>query len=200
VVDRNFYEIIRHDQPCSLYFDLEHFTYSVSDDSKIEAATLTISHEVEATWPHLPPASVTDVSITSGSRPAKGEFKHYFHVAYPRIRFCCNFGSMREVAQRLAGLSELQALEHKGGGRSLLDPKVYTREQNFRFTESCKFTTSDMMSKVALHPFPTVWHPLLHLFPTVWHSLQALLWTVITYDFEAIVEAIHSVVRVYALC
>jgi len=28
VVHRNFYEMIRHDQPCCLYFDLEHCTNS----------------------------------------------------------------------------------------------------------------------------------------------------------------------------
>jgi len=87
---------------------------------------------------------------------------------------------------------------------SLLDPKVHTRDQNFRLTESWKLTTSDVTSNMALHLFPKTQHSLytrdqnfrlteswklttsdvtsnmaLHLFPKIRHSLQALLRTVV---------------------
>ena len=101
IVNRNFYEIVWHNHPCCLYFDLEHFTESALSDSKLEATIRLLAKEIQSEWPQLQHEAIQDVVITTGSRPAKGKFKHSFHLVYPRIGFECNHGEMRKFAQRV---------------------------------------------------------------------------------------------------
>ena len=167
IVNRNFYEIVWHNHPCCLYFDLEHFTESALSDSKLEATVRLLAKEIRSEWPHLQHEAIQDVVITTGSRPAKGKFKHSFHLVYPRIGFECNYGEMRKFAQRVAPLATLQALNDKGGAMSLLDVNVYSRDQNFRLTESWKYTTSKVTAELALRLHPPRLHTLVDLLRTV---------------------------------
>ena len=175
IANRNFYEIVLHDRPCCLYFDLEHFTESPHSDTMLATAIRLLAGEIHSERPQLQHGAIQDVVITTGSRPAKGKFKHSYHLVYPRIGFewSGNFGGMRTFAQWVVPLQALQALNDKGGNMSLLDVNVYSRDQNFRLTESWKFTDSVVTADLA---------PRLH--PPRLHTLSDLLRTVVTRTCE----------------
>lgn len=106
---RNFYEIILVDQPCTLYFDIEHCTAgkfindgSPSDD-KLAITIKTIREEAKARWPCLAmdPSPLDNVVVTTASRMTGEVFRHSYHIVLPEIGFSRNSGELYTFAKYL---------------------------------------------------------------------------------------------------
>jgi len=89
-VYRNFYEIILADDPCCLYFDVEHFSPSQfradgsPSDNKLAITIATICYEAKCQWPELAenPSPLDQEVVTTASRSAGAVYKHSFHFIF----------------------------------------------------------------------------------------------------------------------
>ena len=169
VVHRNFYEIIQENQACCLYFDLEHYTGLATDDDQLTLAMQIIEQEGTKRW-QIEPKCWASVVVLTASRVVQTGYKHSYHLVYPAIGFQRNHGALRAFARELAVMPALQAKGKRGEQLSLLDSKVYNRNQAFRLVESWKYASLD-----AAHPDMA-----LRFYDKRPHTLEHLLQTVVT--------------------
>ena len=165
VVHRNYYELIPPNQPCCLYFDLEHYTAKAHDDNKLQCALKVIQQQAECRW-SISTSCWETVVILTASRQVPTGYKHSFHVIYPCIGFSCNHRLMREFARDLSLMPELQALNKQGSPCSLLDVNVYNKNQAFRVIESWKYALEEHPD-MALRFLDKRPHTMEHLLQTV---------------------------------
>ncbi len=165
VVHRNYYELIPPNQPCCLYFDLEHYTAKAHDDNKLQCALEVIQQQAERRW-SISTSCWETVVILTASRQVPTGYKHSFHVIYPCIGFSCNHRLMREFARDLSLMPELQALNKQGSPCSLLDVNVYNKNQAFRVIESWKYALEEHPD-MALRFLDKRPHTMEHLLQTV---------------------------------
>jgi hypothetical protein len=121
MVQRNFYEIVRTDQWCRLYFDVEHYTMTPKTNVTVEKILDIIEEVLRKRWPKIfeDQASVlTDRAITVASRWVNRDssrvYKHSYRVVYPRILFEGNKGEMKELAEKIAQHPGVRAAGKKG--------------------------------------------------------------------------------------
>jgi hypothetical protein len=173
---RNFYEIILADKPCTLYFDIDHYTAgkfdkdgSLSDD-KLATIIETIRDEAKTRWPSLASAAgaspLDNVVVTTASRFTGEVYKHSFHILFVKIGFSSNYGELKNFATHLKKLDNMQAKNAKLQPTSLIDTNVYNKDQNLRITESWK-DNKKPTPEMALEFYPKKAHTMDNLLETL---------------------------------
>ena len=133
---RNFYEIISDGDPCSMYFDIDHYCPSQFNedgtltDDKLAQTIATIRAEAIAHWPALAadPSPLDHVMVATASRMAGGVYKHLYNLIWPHVGFRNNCGALHIFARDLSSLDTLQAKNAKMHPMSLIDTSVRTSE------------------------------------------------------------------------
>ena len=162
---RNFYELLPENSPVCLYLDCEHYTATRAEDNKLDIIVTTVQRLALARWIELEQVNLTPV-ITTASRQSGALFKHSFHIVFPTIGFSRNNGVLKIFVQGLAALPELQGYGKDGQSMSIVDTKVYSRNQVFRMTESWKFNPAPEIGMV-LDFWPAREHTMEHLLSSV---------------------------------
>ena len=116
-------------------------------------------------WIELEQVNLNPV-ITTASRQAGALFKHSFHIVFPTIGFSRNNGVLKNFVQGLAALPELQGYGKDRQMMSIVDTKVYSRNQVFRMIESWKFNPAPEKGMV-LDFWPAREHTMEHLLSSV---------------------------------
>ena len=164
-----FSEVVEPNVWTKLYFDVEHYVESADVPSKITDCLFVIKQALVRQYPQIEQKMhvIDDVILLTSSRPVDGGmFKHSYHVIFPLIQFQ-GTAKMKDFAKGLCGDQRLQAYNRKGAETSMIDTRVYNKNQSFRLIESRKFGTEV---------------PLQYADKRCPLSLQDLLRTVLTHD------------------
>ncbi len=170
---RCFYEILADQQPVVLYFDVEHYTKGVDSDDMLQQTIDAIQMQLQKEWAEVRPEDLQPVVMTA-SRPSLGRFKHSFHLLFRNIGFSCNHGILKEWVEKIALLPELQGLNRKGVASSVIDTKVYSRNQVFRLVESWKSHDNPDASMALEFTAPAREHTLANLMASVVTNTEAV--------------------------
>ena len=162
---RNFYELLPENSPVCLYLDCEHYTATRVEDNKLDMIVTTVQRLASARWSELEQVNLNPV-ITTASRQSGALFKHSFHIVFPTIGFSRNNGVLKNFVHVLTALPELQGYGKDGQMMSIVDTKVYSRNQVFRMTESWKFNLAPEKGMV-LDFWPAREHTMEHLLSSV---------------------------------
>jgi hypothetical protein len=139
--DSCLYELIQHNSPCRLYFDLE--WTGGSDTSAAETITAiahaidTLLQELSDTARTTPELRKCEILKSSRHDQTKGVVKHSFHLVYPGVTVHNNTLAMQCIAGKIhARCEQLNAQTDKNP----VDMSVYSRDRLFRTPLSCKAT------------------------------------------------------------
>lgn len=143
------YELVRYNQPCKLYFDVEWTGPAAADAARtvgaIAAAVDKVLQETSGAARRAPAARRCEVLQSSRPDRRPGVTKHSFHLVYPGVTFANNTVAMRRVVDKVFA----QYASCGGEGACPIDVSVYSRDRLFRAPLCWKANDA---SRTALRP------------------------------------------------
>jgi hypothetical protein len=118
-----FYEMIREDMPCKMYFDVEWVASACTGSFGLAGVQDVIADEFARSFAGTP---LGDGVVLQSSRATSTGFKHSYHLVYPLVVFMRNNGRLKRFAEVVS------RTVHVRFGVKAVDTSVYSRDRAFR--------------------------------------------------------------------
>ena len=137
---RCYYEVLPEDAQVKLYFDIE-WVSDQQEGGRLPDIVSAIEEVVRVRWPQVSDRLLcAGRNIWTGGRRKGSRYKNSFHVVYDTVLAPVNHGALRRLGRDLA-----QSTDHRlcVAGASVVDGKVYNRNQQYRLPRCWKIDDAE---------------------------------------------------------